>query len=113
MAFLRKRGKIHVENTEKPTILILKEDSILRTAFSESPITSLKLEHLSNQIIKTTLWLVRDTYPNAAIWLLRDTYLKQCDGASSIPLSVCNLDVIFFKLKKTQKCKYTIGYMFT
>ena len=47
IAFLRKRSKIHVENTEKQTFLILKDDSILRTALSESPITSLKFEHLS------------------------------------------------------------------
>ena len=55
IAFLIKRGKIHVKNTEKPTFLILKDDSILRTALSESPITSLKFEHLSNQRTKTTL----------------------------------------------------------
>ena len=41
-------GKIHVKNTEKPTFLILKDDSILRTTLSESPITLLKFEHLSN-----------------------------------------------------------------
>ena len=37
-----KRGKIHVKNTEKPTFLILKDDSILPTALSEFPITLLK-----------------------------------------------------------------------
>ena len=79
IAFLIKRGKIHVKNTEKPTFLILKDDSILRTTLSESPITSLKFEHLSNQRTETTLWLVRDTYPNAAIWLVRNTYLKRSD----------------------------------
>ena len=49
-----KCGKIYVKNTEKPTFLILKDDSILRTALSESPITSLKFEHLSNQRTETT-----------------------------------------------------------
>ena len=29
-----KRGKTHVKKTEKPKILILKDDSISRTAFS-------------------------------------------------------------------------------
>ena len=47
-----KRGKIHVKNTEKPTFLIPKDYSILRTALSESRITSLKFEHLSNQRTK-------------------------------------------------------------
>ena len=28
---------------------------------------------------KMTLWLVQDTYPNAAIWLVQDTYPKQSD----------------------------------
>ena len=32
-----KRGKIHVKNTEKPKFLILKDDSILRTALSLKP----------------------------------------------------------------------------
>ena len=35
--------------------------------------TKLKFEHLSNQRTKTTLWLMRDRYPNAAIWLVRAT----------------------------------------
>ena len=68
-----KRGKMHVKNTEKPTFLILKDDYILRPALAESPITSLKFEPLLNQRTKTTLWVVRDTYSNAAIWLVRDT----------------------------------------
>ena len=28
IAFLIKRGKMHVKNTEKPTFLVLKDDSI-------------------------------------------------------------------------------------
>ena len=32
-----KRGKIHVKNSEKPKFLILKDDSILRTALSLKP----------------------------------------------------------------------------
>ena len=52
VAFLIKRGKIHVKHTEKLTFLILKDDSILRTALSESLITSLKFEHFSNQRTK-------------------------------------------------------------
>ena len=97
MAFLRKRGKIHVENTEKPTFLILKDDSILRTAFSESPITSLKLKQLSNQRIKR-----RSDWCEIHTLMRRSDYceihtLNNVIGASSIPLSVCNLDVIFFK----------------
>ena len=49
IAFLINCSKIHVKNTEKPTFLILKDDSILQTPLFESPITSLKSEHLSNQ----------------------------------------------------------------
>ena len=49
IAFLMKLGKTHVKNTEKPTFLILKDDSILPTALSESPITSLKF-HVPNEI---------------------------------------------------------------
>ena len=79
IAFLLKRDNIRVKNTEKPTFLILKDDSILRTAPSESRVNSLKFEHLSNQRTKTTLWLVRDTYLSTAIWLVRDTYPKQSD----------------------------------
>ena len=44
-----KLGKTHVKNTEKPTFLILKDNSILPTALSESPITSLKF-HVPNEI---------------------------------------------------------------
>ena len=38
IAFLIKHDEIHVKNKEKPTFLILKVDSILQTALSESPI---------------------------------------------------------------------------
>ena len=55
IAFLINCSKIHVKNTEKATILILKDDSILQTALFEFPITSLKSEHLSNQGTKTTI----------------------------------------------------------
>ena len=63
IAFLIKRGKIHVKNTEKSTFLILKDDSMSRTALPNPP-----FEHLSNQRTKTTLWLVRDTYPKWSDW---------------------------------------------
>ena len=62
---------MHVKNIEKSTFLILNDDSNLRTALSETRVNLLKFEHLSNQRKKTTLWLVRDTYPNAAIWLMQ------------------------------------------
>ena len=39
IAFLINCSKIHIKNAEKPTFLILKDDSILQTALSESPIT--------------------------------------------------------------------------
>ena len=52
IAFFIKGGKINVKYTENLTFLILKDDSILWTALSESSITSLKFEHLSNQRTK-------------------------------------------------------------
>ena len=42
-------GIILVKNTEKPTFLILKDDSNLQTVLPESPISWLKFEHLSNK----------------------------------------------------------------
>ena len=42
-----KRGKMHVKSKEKLTFLFLRDDSIWRAALSESPISSLKFEHLS------------------------------------------------------------------
>ena len=81
IAFLIKRDEIHVKNKEKPTFLILKVNYILRTALSESPVTLLKFEHLSNQRTKTTLWSVRDTCPKRSDWY-------------------ANINVIFFKIKK-------------
>ena len=68
---------------------------ILRIALSESPIASLKFEHLSNQRTETTLWLVRDTYPNAAVWLVRATYHSL----------YANIDVIFFGNKEKKNSK--------
>ena len=68
IAFLLKRGNIHVKNTEKPSFLIQNDDSIVRTALSEFCVNSRKFEHLSNQRTKTTLWLVRDTYPKRSDW---------------------------------------------
>ena len=70
IAFLIKRDEIHVKNKEKPTFLILKVNYILRTALSESPVTLLKFEHLSNQRTKTTLWSVRDNALNDLIGTL-------------------------------------------
>ena len=46
---------MHVKNIEKPTFLILNDDSNLRTALSETRVNLLKFEHLSNQRKKTTL----------------------------------------------------------
>ena len=103
IAFLVKRGKIHVKDTEKPTFLILRDDCIQRTALSESPITSLKFEHLSNQRTKTTLWLVRDTNPNAAIWLVRDTYSKRSDWCKQHTI-LYTLTYILFKKRHLFKC---------
>ena len=79
---------MHVKNTEKPTFLVLKDDSIWRPALSESPITSLNFEHLLNQRTKTTLWLVRDTFPNATIWFGEMHTLNDLIDASNIPLSL-------------------------
>ena len=75
IAFLINCSKIHVKNTEKPTFLILKDDSILQTPLFESPITSLKSEHLSNQGTKKTIWLVQDTYPKLSDWCKQHTTL--------------------------------------
>ena len=80
---------------------------ILRTALSESPIASLKFEHLSNQRTKTTLWLVRDTYSNAAIWLVRDTYPKRSDWCEQ-HTTLCTLTEMLFFLIKTKKSKNSI-----
>ena len=38
---------MHVKNIEKPTFLILNDDSNLRTALSETRVNLLKFEHLS------------------------------------------------------------------
>ena len=75
IAFLLKRGKIHVKNTEKSTFFILKDDSILRTALSESPITSLKFEHSQTKEQK-----------RRSDWCEIHT-LNDVIGASNIPLS--------------------------
>ena len=73
------------KNTEKLTFLILKDDSILWTALYESPITSLKFEHLSNQSAKMILWLVWDTYPKSdVIWKKENT--KKC-GDNLVPMN--------------------------
>ena len=73
IAFLIKRDEIHVKNKEKPTFLLLKVDSILQTALSESPIwTPLKPKNENDTLIGARY-----------IYTLNDLI-----GACNIPFSV-------------------------
>ena len=93
IAFLIKCGKILVKNTEKPTFLILNSYSILRTALSKFHINLLNFEHLSNQRTKTTLRLVRDTYPI-------------CSDGCEQHTTLCANVVLFIKKKKNSKIAF-------
>ena len=79
---------MHVKNIEKPTFLVLKDDSILRPALSESPITSLNFEHLLNQRKKRrSEWCEIHSLMRRSDWCEIHT-LNDLIDASNIPLSL-------------------------
>ena len=78
---------MHVKNIEKPTFLILNDDSNLRTALSETRVNSLKFEHLSNKKKKNDTLIGARYIPQCGDLIdAKKHTLNDLISASNIPL---------------------------
>ena len=97
--------KIHVNNTAKPTFLILTE--------SLSPNCALirwNLNTSQKPKKKTKLSLLRDTYPNAAIWLVGDTYPKRSYCCEQHTTLYANIKLLEKKKLKNDNHRLKMNY---